>query len=122
MYDKLWILFELLLFVLIGAALDLSNVLEVGVNGLLLILGLLIFRILGVLIANLSSDLTLKERLFVGISYIPKATVQASIASIPLSLGITNGNTMLTIGVLSILVTAPLGALLIKHTKKRLVL
>ncbi|MDA0871511.1 MAG: cation:proton antiporter [Firmicutes bacterium] len=122
MYDKLWILFELLLFVLIGAALDLSNVLEVGVNGLLLILGLLIFRILGVLIANLSSDLNLKERLFVGISYIPKATVQASIASIPLSLGITNGNTMLTIGVLSILVTAPLGALLIKHTKKRLVL
>lgn len=90
-YKKLWIRFELLLFVLIGAALDLSNVLEVGVSGLFLILGLLIFRSLGVFIATLSSDLTLKEKLFVGISYIPKATVQASIASIPLSLGITNG-------------------------------
>lgn len=120
-YEKLWIFFELLLFVLIGAALDLSNVLEVGANGLLLILGLLIFRILGVFIATLSSDLTLKERLFVGISYIPKATVQASIASIPLSLGITNGNTMLTIGVLSILITAPLGAFLIEKTKQHLI-
>ena len=96
--------------------------LEVGANGLLLILGLLIFRILGVYIATLSSDLTLKENLFVGISYIPKATAQASIASMPLSLGIPNGNTMLTIGVLSILVKAPLGAFLIEHTKKRLVL
>ena len=120
-YEKLWIIFELLLFVLIGAALDVSNVLDVGLNGLLLILGLLLFRILGVWIATLFSNLTLKEKLFVGISYIPKATVQASIASIPLSLGIPNGNTMLTIGVLSILVTAPLGAFLIEHTKKRLV-
>lgn len=88
--------------------------------GLLLVLGMLVFRSIGVYLATLGKTLTFKEQLFSVFAYLPKATVQASISSIPLALGISNGGTMLTIVVLAILITAPIGALLIDLTAKPL--
>lgn len=120
-FEKVWVVAELFLFILIGAAFDLSNVTDILWMGIILILGMLVFRMIGVFMALIPSKFTFKEKLFVSISFIPKATVQASIAGIPLSLGVISGNTMLSIGVLAIIVTAPLGATLIDMFKHKLI-
>ena len=118
-YEKIWVFTETLLFVLVGAAVDITTIPNIGVMAILLIFGSLCFRSIGVLIATMKTELNKKEKAFVVSAYLPKATVQASIGSIPLALGISNGNTMLTIAVLAILLTAPLGAFLIDCTKDR---
>ena len=106
--------------VLVGAAVDITTIPSIGLWAVLFVLGMLVFRSLGVYLATLGKTLTFKEQLFSVFSYLPKATVQASISSIPLALGISNGGTMLTVVVLAILITAPLGALLIDLTARPL--
>ena len=96
-YEKIWVFSEILLFVLVGTSVDITTIPNIGVMDIILIFGALVFRSIGVLISLLKIDLNKKEKLFVVEAYLPKATVQASIASIPLSLGIFNGNTMLTL-------------------------
>jgi NhaP-type Na+/H+ or K+/H+ antiporter len=119
-FNKIWIFAEILLFVLVGSQVNISVALNAGVTGLVIIFIGLIGRSAGVIISTLGTNLNWKERLFCIISYIPKATVQAAIGAIPLSLGIPSGEVILAIAVLSILVTAPLGAILIKASAKSL--
>lgn len=119
-YSKLWVAAELLLFVLVGATVDINYALDSGVSAVLLIFGVLVFRMAGVFVCLLKTPLSKKERLFCMTAYTPKATVQAAIGSIPLTMGLACGNTVLTIAVLSILVTAPLGAFAIDKTYKKL--
>jgi len=120
-YEKMWLFAELILFVLIGAALEFTYVETYLVNGLFMIAGLILFRSMGVLLSLSVSKITLKEKIFIMVAFIPKATVQASIAAIPLSLGIPNGSLILTVAVIAILVTAPLGSILIRYTKHHLI-
>ena len=120
-YEKMWLFAELILFVLIGAALEFTYVETYLMNGLFMIVGLIFFRSIGVLLSLSVSKITLKEKLFIMMAFIPKATVQASIAAIPLSLGIPNGSLILTVAVIAILVTAPLGSILIRYTKHHLI-
>lgn len=119
-YEKIWVFAETLLFVLVGAAVNITILPNVGILALILIFGLLIFRSVGVYISTKSKLLNFKEQLFCMVAYIPKATVQASIGSIPLALGISNGDIMLTVAVLAIITLAPLGAFLIELTKRYL--
>lgn len=119
-YEKLWVAAELLLFVLVGATVDIRYTLTAGVSALLLIALVLLFRMLGVLLCVLGTKLSHKEKLFCMIAYCPKATVQAAIGSIPLSMGLACGNLVLSVAVLAILVTAPLGALAIDLLYKKL--
>lgn len=119
-FNKIWIFAEMLLFVLVGAEVDISVAREAGKIGIVIIIIGLIARSTGVIIALMGSELNLKEKLFCIISYTPKATVQAAIASIPLSLGVEGGEIILAIGVLSIVLTAPLGAIAINYFGKRL--
>ena len=109
-YNKLWIGAEILLFVLVGCAVNIQYALSTGALGILFILGALVFRIIGVMISVTHTSLTFKERLFCMIAYTPKATVQAAIGSIPLTMGLPVGELCLTVAVLSILISAPLGA------------
>ncbi len=109
-YGKIWIAAEVILFVLVGAAVDIRYTLQAGGVAVILILLALVFRSLGVLVCLVKTPLDFKEKLFCVIAYIPKATVQAAIGSVPLSLGIPCGNLVLSVAVLSILITAPLGA------------
>ncbi|MDK2799790.1 MAG: solute carrier family (sodium/hydrogen exchanger), er 1/2 [Clostridiales bacterium] len=118
-FNKIWIFAEILLFVLVGAQVNISVAFDAGVKGLMIIFIGLIGRSLGVVLSTLGTDLNWKERLFCVISYTPKATVQAAIGAIPLSLGVKSGEVILAIAVLSILVTAPLGAIGIKASAKR---
>lgn len=118
--SKLWVAAEVLLFVLVGATVDLSFAVQAGFGPLWLILGVLVFRMLGVVLSLLFTQLNARERLFCALAYIPKATVQAAIGSLPLSMGLACGNIVLTVAVLSILITAPLGAFAIEQTYKRL--
>ncbi len=115
-FEKIWVLAEIMLFVLVGAAVDISVVGSIGLKAVALILLALLVRMVGVIIALLKTDLTFKEKLFVAVSYLPKATVQAAIGSIPLSLGLASGHLILTVAVLAIMITAPLGAILIDST------
>ena len=115
-YGKLWIGAEVILFVLVGAAVDVRYTLAAGVPALLMIFIALAFRAVGVIICLLGTKLTIKERLFCIIAYLPKATVQAAIGSVPLSLGLPCGKTVLSVAVLAILITAPLGAIGIDRT------
>lgn len=117
--SKLWTAAEIILFVLVGAAVDISYALNAGVNAILLIFAVLVFRMLGVALCVIGTKLNFKERLFCMIAYTPKATVQAAIGAIPLSMGLACGNTVLTVAVIAILVTAPLGAFLIDLTYRR---
>ncbi len=110
-YGRLWLAAEVILFVLVGAAVDIRYTLEAGVMALLMILLALVFRSLGVLLCLIKTKLNWKERLYCVIAYLPKATVQAAIGSVPLSLGLACGKIVLSVAVLSILVTAPLGAI-----------
>ena len=119
-YNKLWIGAEIFLFVLVGATIDLRYVMSAGVIAILLVLGALVFRMIGVALSLLKTDLTKKERLFCMVAYTPKATVQAAIGSIPLSMGLNCGNLVLTIAVLSIMITAPFGAICVDNLYKRL--
>lgn len=119
-FSKIWVAAEIVLFVLIGAAVDISYALKEGFAAIALIFIALIFRTVGVLVSLIKSDLNYKERLFCAIAYLPKATVQAAIGALPLAAGIPAGNTILTVAVLAILVTAPLGALGINLSYKRL--
>ncbi len=119
-FQKLWVAAEILLFVLVGASIDLSYVQNAGLSAVLLIFGCWLFRMAGVAVALLGNKLTWKERLFCMIAYSPKATVQAAIGSIPLAMGLPCGNIILTVAVISIIITAPLGAFGIDLTYKRL--
>ena len=119
-YSKLWVAAEVLLFVLVGATVDLKYAVSAGATAILVILGALVFRMAGVLVCMLGTSLSLRERIFCMIAYMPKATVQAAIGSVPLSLGLVCGNIVLTVAVLAILITAPLGALGVDLTYKRL--
>ena len=114
-YNKLWLGAEVFLFVLVGATVDLRYVASAGIFAVLLILGALLFRMAGVAISLIKTDLTKKERLFCMVAYTPKATVQAAIGAIPLSMGLECGNIVLTVAVLSILITAPFGAICIDN-------
>ena len=119
-YAKLWIGGEVFLFVLVGAGIDIEYALNLGFMPIVLIFGVLIFRMAGVFVCLLKTKLCMKERLFCMLAYCPKATVQAAIGGIPLSMGLACGKSILTVAVLSILVTAPLGAWAIDKTYLKL--
>lgn len=119
-FSKLWVAAELMLFVLVGATVDIKYAFSAGIMAIVLIFGVLVFRMIGVLICLIKTKLNKKERLFCMISYCPKATVQAAIGSIPLTMGLSCGNIVLTVAVLSILITAPLGAFFIELLYKKL--
>lgn len=119
-FSKLWVAAELLLFVLVGATVDLHYAYAAGLSAVVLIFGVLVFRMAGVWVCLLKTKLLFKERLFCMLAYMPKATVQAAIGSVPLSMGLSCGNIVLTVAVLAILITAPLGAFLIDLTYKKL--
>ena len=118
-FNKLWVIAEIFLFVLVGATVDISYLKNVGIKAILVIIGALIFRMLGVFVCLLGTKLSSKERLFTMMAYTPKATVQAAIGGIPLSLGLGCGNIVLTVAILAIVITAPLGAFAIDSTYKR---
>ena len=119
-YSKLWIAAEVMLFVLVGATVNIKYALSASIPAILLIITVLIFRMIGVFLCLVGTSLSYRERLFCMIAYCPKATVQAAIGSIPLSMGLPSGNTILTVAVLSILITAPLGAFAIDISYKKL--
>lgn len=117
---KIWLGTEIILFVLVGAAVDIRYTLEAGGMAVLLIIIALAIRSVGVLISVAGTSLNRNEKLYCVISYLPKATVQAAIGSVPLSLGLPCGNIILSVAVLSILITAPLGAILMDLSYKKL--
>jgi NhaP-type Na+/H+ or K+/H+ antiporter len=119
-YNNLWIFFEIILFVLVGATVDFSYAINNGLIAILILMIGLLFRTLGVLLCLIKTKLTFKERLFTILAYIPKATVQASIGGIALSLGLSCGSIILTVSVISILITAPIGAILIDNLSSKL--
>ncbi|WP_373768256.1 cation:proton antiporter [Jeotgalibaca porci] len=119
-FSKMWVGAEVLLFVLVGATVNISYATKAGLAAILLIGGALVFRVAGVFISLWKTELTRDERVFTAIAYMPKATVQAAIGGIPLAMGIPGGEIMLTVAVIAILVTAPVGAILIDSTHKRL--
>lgn len=119
-YGKLWVGAEVFLFVLVGATVNINYLTHVGFKALLLIILALIFRMFGVFVCLLKTKLNKKEKLFAMLAYTPKATVQAAIGGIPLSLGLSCGDTVLTVAVLAIILTAPLGAFAIDLTYKKL--
>ena len=119
-FGKLWIAAEVILFVLVGAAVDIRYMAKAGAMALLMIGAALLFRAVGVCICMLGTKLTWKERLFCIIAYLPKATVQAAIGSVPLAAGLSCGTLVLSVAVMSIVITAPIGALGIDSTYKYL--
>lgn len=119
-YNKLWVAAEVFLFVLVGATVDLKYAVSAGVSAIMLVIGALCFRMIGVAFALIKTNLTKQERLFCMVAYTPKATVQAAIGSIPLAMGLPCGQIVLTVAVLSILITAPLGAICIDNLYKKL--
>lgn len=119
-FSKIWVGAEILLFVLVGAQVDISYLAGAGISSVLLILAALSLRIIGVSLSLAGTNLSLKERLFCSIAYIPKATVQAAIGAVPLSAGVGAGNTILTVAVLAIIISAPVGAIGIDRTYKKL--
>ena len=118
-YDKLWVGAEIFLFVLVGASVQIESAKSAGLKSIVLIFGVLLFRMIGVYLCVLGTKLNAKERLFCMLAYIPKATVQAAIGGVPLAMGLACGNMVLTVSVISILITAPLGAFLIDWTYKK---
>lgn len=119
-FGKLWLAAEVILFVLVGAAVDIRYTLDAGIAAVAMIFIALLFRAVGVMICLIKTNLTFKERLFCIIAYLPKATVQAAIGSVPLSLGLPCGNVVLSVAVLGIIITAPLGAFGIDISYKKL--
>lgn len=119
-YSKLWVAAEIFLFVLVGATVNINYLGKVGIKALIVILVALMFRMVGVFVSLLGTGIKPKEKLFAMMAYTPKATVQAAIGGIPLALGLTCGDTVLTVAVLAIVLTAPLGAFAIDSTYKKL--
>ena len=119
-YNKMWVWAEVMLFVLVGATVDIGYVAYAGVSAIVIIIGALIFRMAGVALCMAGTKLKLKERAFCMLAYTPKATVQAAIGGVPLSMGLVCGNTVLTVAVLAIIITAPLGAFAIDMTYRKL--
>lgn len=119
-YSEIWTAGEILLFVLVGVAVDLKYVKVAGIRAVLLVAGALIFRMIGVFVCVLGTELDRKERLFCMIAYTPKATVQAAIGTTPLALGLACGKTVLTVAILSILITAPFGAICVDASYRKL--
>lgn len=119
-YNKMWVWAEVMLFVLVGATVDIGYVAYAGVLSIVIIIGALIFRMAGVALCMAGTKLKLKERVFCMLAYTPKATVQAAIGGVPLSMGLACGNTVLTVAVLAIIITAPLGAFAIDMTYRKL--
>ena len=119
-YNNLWSVFEIFLFVLVGAMVNISYAFKAGINVILIIIGSLLFRMIGVFICLLTTKFNRKEKIFCFIAYMPKATVQAAIGAIPLSIGLSCGDLALTIAVCSILLSAPVGAYLIDHLYDKL--
>lgn len=118
-FNKIWVFAEIMLFVLVGAEVNVHLAIESGLKGLLIIFIGLLARAIGVLISVAGTDLNFKERLFSVIAYTPKATVQAAIGAVPLAAGVKSGELILALAVLAIVITAPLGAAGIKFTGKR---
>ncbi|WP_434796341.1 cation:proton antiporter [Terrisporobacter vanillatitrophus] len=119
-YNKLWLAAEIILFVLVGATVNVKYAIEAGIPVVILILFALVLRMIGVYACLIKTKLSMKERLFCMIAYTPKATVQAAIGSMPLAMGLDCGNLVLTVAVLAILITAPFGAIGIDSTYKKL--
>lgn len=119
-YGKLWVAAEIFLFVLVGATVNIEYLGKIGAKAFVVIIGALIFRMFGVFVCLLGTSLQRKERLFAMMAYTPKATVQAAIGGIPLALGVACGDTVLTVAVLAIVFTAPLGAFAIDWSYKKL--
>lgn len=119
-YNKLWLCAEIFLFVLVGAAVDLKYAFAAGLSSVVLVVAALIFRMSGVFISLIKTNLNKKERLFCMLSYTPKATVQAAIGTIPLSMGLSCGSIILTVAVISILITAPFGAICIDKLHRKM--
>lgn len=121
-FGKLWLAAEVLLFVLVGAAVDIRYTMKAGIVAIFVILLALMFRSIGVAICMIKTPLNKKERIFCILAYLPKATVQAAIGSVPLAAGVACGQLALSVAVLGILITAPLGAIAIDATFKRLLI
>ncbi|MEG2596561.1 MAG: cation:proton antiporter [Ruthenibacterium sp.] len=119
-FSKLWVCAEVMLFVLVGATVNIQYARKAGGIAVLLIFGTLLFRMIGVFVCLIQTKLNKRERIFTAFAYIPKATVQAAIGGLPLAMGLACGDIVLTVAVLSILITAPLGVLLIDGTYKKL--
>ena len=110
-FGKLWLAAEVLLFVLVGAAVDIRYTMNAGIVAVVMIGIALLFRAVGVMLCMVGTQLNVKERLFCIIAYLPKATVQAAIGSVPMAMGLACGQIVLSVAVLAILITAPLGAI-----------
>ena len=119
-FNKLWVMAEIILFVLVGASVDITFISKAGIKTVILIFAVLVFRMTGVFICMLGTKLNGRERLFCMLAYTPKATVQAAIGGVPLAMGLACGNIVLTVAVIAIVITAPLGAFMIEHTYKKL--
>lgn len=119
-FSKLWVGAEVLLFVLVGSTVNISYALDAGIRVVGLVLAVLVFRVLGVYASLIKTQLTKEEKLFAAFSYLPKATVQAAIGGLPLAMGLASGEIILTVAVVAIMVTAPLGAWLIDSTYRKL--
>lgn len=119
-FNKLWVMAEIILFVLVGASVDITFISKAGLKTVILIFAVLVFRMAGVFICMLGTKLNGKERLFCMLAYTPKATVQAAIGGVPLAMGLACGNIVLTVAVIAIVITALLGAFMIEHTYKKL--
>ena len=121
-FNKLWVAAEILLFVLVGATVDLKYMSTAGLSAVILVFGVLVFRMLGVFLCLLRTKLSMKERIFCMVAYTPKATVQAAIGGVPLAMGLACGNIVLTVAIIAIIITAPLGAFIIDLTYKKLLI
>ena len=119
-FNKIWVFSEIILFVLIGAAVNIEVIFSSSSVGVIIVFIGLIGRMLGVGVSLFGSNLNKKERLFCGLSYIPKATVQAAISGIPLAMGVPHGEILLAIGVLSIIISVPIGVIGIRMGQTRL--
>ena len=119
-YNKLWLGAEIFLFVLVGIAVDLKYAIAAGVGVILLVILALVFRMMGVAVSLVKTKLNKKERLFCMVAYTPKATVQAALGTVPLAMGLSCGEIVLTVAVISILITAPFGAIGVDNSYKKL--
>ena len=119
-YNKLWLGAEIFLFVLVGIAVDINYALKAGIVVIILVIAVLIFRMAGVALSLTKTNLNRKERVFCAIAYTPKATVQAAIGTIPMAMGLDCGEIVLTVAVVSILLTAPFGAICVDNSYKKL--
>lgn len=118
-FDKLWVFAEIFLFVLVGASVAIDSLKSAGLNAIILLAGVLVFRMAGVLVCMIRTKLSVKERMFCMVAYTPKATVQAAIGGLPLAMGLACGDIVLTVSVIAIMLTAPLGAFAIDLMYKR---